>query len=373
MPRISVVMPVYNGEDYLSEAIDSIIGQTMKDWELIIVDDCSTDSTPRILREYQKRDIRITVLTNPVNSKTPASLNAGFRIAKGDYLTWTTDDNVYYPNAFEELLLYMENNPNCQFVYADMDLIDDKGAVIGEFVKKDPLRMYYNDIVGGCFMYTRECYKSVGEYKDEFFVIEDYEYFMRVLEKYGNLDHLDKKIYAFRIYEQTQSHQKFMYLKKLLNDHFRAPRFGFLFEKLRCNKNYLFGLYLDMLITNSVDSNMLNCFVGVLPEINELYDLSVEDNNVIVYGAGDFGQRTFELLGDRIDCFADRSERKIGSLYCGKPVISPKEALTSAKEHIIVIAIESDLVYGVFKAFQEAEADKVCTFQQIIGKNGAME
>ena len=92
MAVVSIVMPVYNGEKYLRQSIASVVNQTFKDWNLIIVDDCSTDSSPEIMNEYAKADDRIQVIHNEVNSKIPASLNNGFEEAAGRYFTWTSDD-----------------------------------------------------------------------------------------------------------------------------------------------------------------------------------------------------------------------------------------------------------------------------------------
>lgn len=366
MAKVSIVMPVFNGEDFLRQSIESVLKQTYEDWELIIVDDCSSDSTPEIIEEYKKQDPRIKTIRNAVNSKTPRSLNNGFAASEGKYLTWTTDDNEYYPKALETMVSYMDGHPEIQLVYTDMDFIDEDGNISGRFEMNDITRMYYNDIVGGCFLYTRKCYEEVGEYKDEFFVIEDYEYFLRVLEKYGEFGHISDRLYAFRIYGQSQSSQKFLYMKKLLNEGIRTPRFDFLFSKLKDNKGYLFGLYADMLITDSITGEMLEKFRKELPEIDVMSEINGDDKDIIVYGAGDFGKRTFEILGDRIECFSDRSESKIGTLYCKKPVISPEEAYEKAKAQPVVVALESDLLYGVIKSFNNNGARQISLFQRAV-------
>lgn len=88
MPEISIVLPTYNGEKYLKQSIESILGQTYTDWELIVVNDCSTDSTQEIIDFYRKKDTRIRTIFNYTNQKLPESLNIGFREAKGEYFTW---------------------------------------------------------------------------------------------------------------------------------------------------------------------------------------------------------------------------------------------------------------------------------------------
>ena len=101
---ISVVLPVYNGAAHMAASIDSIINQTYTNWELIIVNDCSIDETLAVATKYAKTDSRIKVVSNEVNLKLPMTLNRGFDEANGDYYTWTSDDNMYKPNAFQKLV-----------------------------------------------------------------------------------------------------------------------------------------------------------------------------------------------------------------------------------------------------------------------------
>lgn len=117
MAVVSIVMPVYNGEKYLKQSITSVINQTFKDWNLIIVDDCSTDSSPKIMNEYAKSDNRIQVIHNKVNSKIPASLNNGFEKASGRYYTWTSDDNIYEHDAIEKMVNYLDEHIDIGLVW----------------------------------------------------------------------------------------------------------------------------------------------------------------------------------------------------------------------------------------------------------------
>ncbi len=105
---VSVILPVYNGEDTIAESIDSVLAQTYQNLELVIVNDCSTDGTQAILKEYEAKDRRVRVIDNSVNLKLPRSLNVGFSDAKGEYLTWTSDDNLYHPSAIEEMAAVLD-------------------------------------------------------------------------------------------------------------------------------------------------------------------------------------------------------------------------------------------------------------------------
>ena len=106
---VSVVLPTYNGSKWLSQSIDSILKQTYRNLELIIVDDASTDSTPELIMSFASRDPRIRIISHKSNKKLPQSLNDGFAIANGDYFTWTSDDNWYEPTAIEEMVTALTN------------------------------------------------------------------------------------------------------------------------------------------------------------------------------------------------------------------------------------------------------------------------
>ncbi len=143
MTKLSIVLPTYNGERYLKEALESILSQSFKDFELICINDCSTDSTLKILNEYATKDKRIKIFTNSENKKLPASLNIGFGASQGEYLTWTSDDNIYKPEALNTMIEYLDQNQQVDLVCTAMDCINEKGEVYAE-TQKDVKRMRKN-------------------------------------------------------------------------------------------------------------------------------------------------------------------------------------------------------------------------------------
>src|SRR5262245_61923913 len=94
-PSVSIVLPTYNGSRFLAESIQSCLDQTYPDFELIIVDDCSTDVTPAIIAEFSARDSRVHTVRHEKNKKLPGALNTGMALSRGRFLTWTSDDNLY--------------------------------------------------------------------------------------------------------------------------------------------------------------------------------------------------------------------------------------------------------------------------------------
>ncbi len=123
---VSVVLPVYNGEKFVAEAIESVLAQSYTAFELILVDDGSTDRTPEILAHYLEHP-KVRRLRQE-NRKLPAALNAGFAEARGQFFTWISDDNRMHPGMLAELVGFLESHPDVEMVFADEELIDEHGA-----------------------------------------------------------------------------------------------------------------------------------------------------------------------------------------------------------------------------------------------------
>lgn len=126
-PLVTVIMGAYNCETTLHKAIDSIIAQTYTNWEFVICDDCSTDKTIEILKEYEQRDSRIKALHNETNKKLAASLNACLAVAKGEYIARMDADDECFPNRFEKQVAFLENNPEIDVVGSSMLVFDEFG------------------------------------------------------------------------------------------------------------------------------------------------------------------------------------------------------------------------------------------------------
>ena len=198
---VSIVLPVYNGEKYLRESIDSVLCQTYQNWELLIVDDCSVDATPAIAKEYESADSRIKYFRNENNLRLPRNLNKGFSLTKGEYLTWTSDDNRFYPTAIERMVAALQNNPNAQFVFASCRYIDGEGKFIKDYIvtERNKTRMVGINGVRACFMYTRKAYEAVGEYDPDCVLVEDYDYWQRICSRFDSVA-IGDLLYDYRLH-----------------------------------------------------------------------------------------------------------------------------------------------------------------------------
>lgn len=193
--RVSVVLPVYNGEKYLRESIESCLSLTYGDLELIVVDDHSTDATVDIVREYLS-DRRVRVIRNEQTMKLPAALNKGFSQCTGRYLSWTSDDNYYDRMAMARMVSYLEANLDTSFVYSDHWIIDENGVVMG-YGSQGPPETLRERCRIACFLYKREVYEAIGEYNEALFRIEDYDYWLRVWKRF-RMDWIGEPLYFYR-------------------------------------------------------------------------------------------------------------------------------------------------------------------------------
>lgn len=195
--KVSVVLPTHNGAEYLAGAIANCLEQANVNLELVIVDDGSQDETAGIIAAVD--DPRVIKLRHPENRGLSAALNTGFAAATGQYLTWTSDDNLYAPDALSTMANYLDMHPHLAFVYADYWMIDCNGKVLGLQPVEAQEALIEGDCVGPCFLYRREVYEAVGPYNPELPLIEDYEYWLRVSERFI-MQPIHQPLYFYRLH-----------------------------------------------------------------------------------------------------------------------------------------------------------------------------
>lgn len=197
-PLVSIVLPVYNGARFLPESLASVVAQIYPHWELICVDDTSTDATPEVLAEWAAREPRIRVIRHEVNKRLPGALNTGFAAARGELLTWTSDDNHHRPHALETLVQRLRANPALDFVYSDYALMDEDGQITGLSVAPPPEGLITGKEGLPSFLYRRRVYERVGDYAADLFLAEDYDYWLRVIAAGFTLEPMHEALYEYR-------------------------------------------------------------------------------------------------------------------------------------------------------------------------------
>jgi len=188
-------LPTHNGVRYLRQSVESCLSQTHRELELIVVDDGSTDGTPEMIASFD--DPRIVRVRNDPNLGLPASLNVGFTRARGDYLTWTSDDNWYELNALERMLDFLAER-KAQFVRSDLTVHSEGTGEPDRRVElPDEVDFEKMNPVHSCFLYHRSVRDAVGDYDVEAVLAEDYDYWIRVSKKFL-LHRMAEPLYHYR-------------------------------------------------------------------------------------------------------------------------------------------------------------------------------
>ncbi len=208
--KISVLMPAYNARKYISEAIESVLNQTFKDFEFIIIDDCSTDKTLEIIEDYAKKDSRIIALRNEVNLKMSHTLNKGLALAKGKYIARMDADDWCHPERLYKQFVFMENNPEIGISGGSMNICDEnlnvkslrKYNLTDREIKKNIFK--YSPFCHPSIIIKKEVFDRVGRYDANFNPAEDYELYFRIGEfyKFGNLDDV---LLRYRVVEKSMT------------------------------------------------------------------------------------------------------------------------------------------------------------------------
>lgn len=200
LPKVSIVLPTYNGARYIRHSIESCLAQTYSNIELIVIDDGCTDATPEIVRSY--RDRRMKYIRHGRNRSLPHSLNTGFAAAAGEYLTWISDDNFYYKEAVGKMLSFLREAGG-HFVYCDYYLFQGDNLFNRRVVRlPDTIALEKGNHIGPCFLYTRAVRDAVGDYDPAARLAEDYDYWIRV-SKVFPLRHLKETLYFYRKHEAS--------------------------------------------------------------------------------------------------------------------------------------------------------------------------
>jgi hypothetical protein len=204
--KVSIVLPVHNGEAYLRQSIESCLDQTHGNIELVIVDDCSTDASSVIIDDYRRRDPRVVAIRNARNRRLPGALNVGFEAASGDLLSWTSHDNYYAPTAIAALVESLCTWKDIDLAYAAFRIMDGAGRVDPKvYYRSPPWRLVSDCVVGACFLYTRALYKRVGQYREDLEYSEDYEYWVRAYKAGFKMMALPEPLYHYRRHAQSMT------------------------------------------------------------------------------------------------------------------------------------------------------------------------
>ena len=209
MPKVSVIMSVYNGDRYLREAVDSVLAQTFADFELIVINDGSTDHSRDILAGYD--DARVRVFEQS-NRGLVASLYRGIGLAQAPLIARHDADDRSVPERLARQVEFLEHHPRVVIVGSSMSVMDEAGKIMHEHrvLLHDPeLRqelLVRSPFAHGSVMFRRSAFDAAGPYQQEFWPAEDYELWLRLALK-GELANIDDCLYVYREHDSGISAQ----------------------------------------------------------------------------------------------------------------------------------------------------------------------
>lgn len=213
-PYVSVLMPVYNAGNYLISSITSILSQTFTDFEFIIINDGSTDSSGTLLHDFQAKDSRIKVISRE-NRGLISTLNEGLSHAKGQYIARMDADDIALPERFSKQVFFLDNHPDYVALGTRVLLIDPHNLPICPFstqtrhdeIDREHLAGKGGAICHPALMVRRCALEQVGGYRETMKHAEDLDLFLRLAEV-GKLANLPETLMHYRMHPQSIGHQK---------------------------------------------------------------------------------------------------------------------------------------------------------------------
>ncbi len=250
-PKVSVIMPVYNAEHFLPEAIESILKQTFTAWEFIIIDDGSTDASWKIIREYARAEPRIVALRNGQNLRISRTLNRGLQTARGQYIARMDADDISALDRLEKQVAYMDQHPEVGVCGGKMQMINAAGAVIGQrpyYLTDSEIRrriFRYSPFAHPTIIMRKAVLEKCGYYDPAFDYAEDYELYFRVgrIATFGNLPDVTLR-YRVLPRSTTSSVTKKMELKTLAARKKAVKEYGYCMT--RGDRIYLLLQYISV-------------------------------------------------------------------------------------------------------------------------------
>lgn len=207
-PKITVLMPVFNCELYIQDAVESILNQSYKDFELLIIDDASTDQTVSIVKKFN--DLRIQIIEKPLNTGYTNSLNYGLTLARGEYIARMDGDDISLPDRFAKQVAFLDANPEVVLCGTSYKILgNDKHISIPE--NHEEIKLYL--LIGNCIAHPTVMLRK--KVLDEFSMVydttkepsEDYDLWVRLLS-FGKLYNLQTVLLEYRIYNTQVSRKR---------------------------------------------------------------------------------------------------------------------------------------------------------------------
>jgi len=237
---VSIVIPVYNAERFIKDTIESVIAQTYVEWELLLVDDCSTDNSQVIIESYMKEDSRIKYILLPENSGAAVARNTGINKAVGRFIAFIDSDDQWSENKLETQLRFM-NEKQAPFTFTAYKMVNEQGEPLGKRVRV-PASINYNQLLKntiiGCSTVVIDR-KIIGDFQMPLVRKgQDTATWLMILRTTGAVANgIDEFLTRYRIVEGSISSNKIDALKRTWNTYYNIEKLGLI------KSSYVFTCY----------------------------------------------------------------------------------------------------------------------------------
>jgi glycosyltransferase involved in cell wall biosynthesis len=208
-PKVSVVMSVFNGQEFLPDAVKSVLAQTFRDFEFLIIDDGSTDGTPEILNSFEKQDKRVRIIRH-ANKGRAESLNVGIGLTNGEYIARMDADDIAFPYRLEEQIVFMEKHPGVGLLSGAYERVASDGRILDTVrppLRDDEIRLMMLRTSAMCHpavMMKRDIVMLSGGYRKALLDADDYDLWLRMSER-TQLANLPQTILRYRVHSKQAS------------------------------------------------------------------------------------------------------------------------------------------------------------------------
>lgn len=270
---------------------------------------------------------------------------------------------MFKENALERMVFELDGFPKYGLVYARICNIDNNGTILKESMNCKEEKVFMSNIIGACFLYRREVYERIGNYDTTLFLVEDYDYWLRIAEQFS-IHYIPETLYFYRRHEESLSETRKEIVRKqlwkLMDKHFLI-----LMEKFKNNERMRYQIYF------AFREQGYNCglhndkLLQYLPQLTKVQK-DVPQKPVIVFGAGYYGELFYNIFKNKISYFADNNIEKVGTSKKGIEIISFAEMIMKKEEMDIVIAVDSEKLYPMMMQLIAAGGNGFYVMQEVM-------
>ncbi len=227
--EVTIITPAYNSSRFIRDCIDSVLGQSFQDWEMIIVNDASSDDTRLIVQEYQDKDPRIHCIDIPVNGGIANARNVGLIHAKGRYITFLDSDDCWLPHKLQQQINFIREK-KAAFIFSSYRFMDAQGNLLNQFIRA-PWQLTFKDLVRanyiGCLTVMLDSEKIDPIYFPKI-RHEDFACWLSILQRGVTAYGMDEVLAEYRRSAQSVSSNKLKMVGWIFNIFYKHLGFGFI-------------------------------------------------------------------------------------------------------------------------------------------------